>query len=63
MGKDRKEYQREYQKEWQKRFREEHGINYRDALALKKAMRKITGEADAPVAQYAEAFKEMKGRE
>lgn len=32
------EYRREYQREWQKRFKEEHGMSYRDALALKKAV-------------------------
>ena len=38
----RKAYQREYQKQWQKRFKEEHGMSYRDAIALKKAVKLIT---------------------
>lgn len=42
---NRKEYMREYQKQWQKKFREEHGMYYRDALALKKAHEALTGES------------------
>ena len=42
----RKAYKREYQKQWEKRFREEHGMSYRDALALKKAINLITERAD-----------------
>lgn len=40
----RAEYQRRYQREWQRRFKEEHGMSYRDALALKKAMKMIAGK-------------------
>lgn len=38
----RREYQRIYQREWQKKFKEEHGMSYRQALALKKAVQMIT---------------------
>lgn len=38
---ERKAYQREYQKQWQKKFKEEHGMSYSQALALKKAVKMI----------------------
>lgn len=43
----RAEYQRKYQREWQKRFKEEHGMSYRDALALRKAVKLIAGKEQA----------------
>ena len=39
----RAEYMRKYQKNWQKKFREEHGMSYSEALALRKAMKLIAG--------------------
>lgn len=41
----RAEYMRKYQKNWQKKFREEHGMSYSEALALRKAMKLIAGIA------------------
>lgn len=43
----RAEYQRRYQREWQKRFKEEHGMSYSEALALRKAMKLIAGKEQA----------------
>ena len=43
----RAEYQRRYQREWQRRFKAEHGMSYRDALALKKAVKLIAGKEQA----------------
>jgi hypothetical protein len=55
MKGSRAEYQREYQKNWQKKFKEEHGVSYRDALALKKAVVAVTGKettVEEVMAQY-----------
>lgn len=38
---ERKRYQREYQKQWQRKFKETHGMSYRQALALKKAVQML----------------------